>query len=72
MALPRRLVLYKQFSIAHHLRIASPDIVAADSYATSLFGLQPADLAYVVAATATELGRSNLQNLKIEQRSLGM
>ena len=32
--------------------IASPDIVAADSYAACLFGLKPEDLAYIVAGTA--------------------
>ncbi len=51
--------------------IASPDVVAADSYAASLFGLKPAGLAYIVAGTAMGLGRSDLENLKIEQISLG-
>jgi uncharacterized protein (DUF362 family) len=51
--------------------IASPDVVAADSYATSLFGLKPEDLAYIVAGTAMGLGRSDLQNMKIEEISLG-
>jgi uncharacterized protein (DUF362 family) len=51
--------------------IVSPDIVAADSYAASLFGLKPEDLAYIVAAPGMGLGRSDLQNLKIEQISLG-
>lgn len=51
--------------------IASPDIVAADSYAASLFELKPEDLAYVLAATAVGLGRSDLQNMRIEQISLG-
>lgn len=47
--------------------IASPDIVAADSYAATLFGLQPDDLAYIRAGTAMGLGRSDLDNLKIEE-----
>ncbi len=47
--------------------IASPDIVAADSFATGLFGMKPEDLAYIVAATAMGLGRSDLENLRIEQ-----
>ena len=51
--------------------IASPDIVAADSYATSLFGLQPSDIAYIRAATDMGLGRSDLQNLKIEEIAVG-
>jgi len=47
--------------------IVSPDIVAADSYATTLFGLRPEDIAHIPAATAMGLGRSDLQNLKIEE-----
>jgi uncharacterized protein (DUF362 family) len=47
--------------------IASPDIVAADSYAATLFGLKPDDLAYVRAGTAMGLGRSDLKNLVIEE-----
>jgi len=47
--------------------IASPDIVAADSYAATLFGLQPDDLGYITAGAAMGLGRSDLQNLKIEE-----
>ena len=49
--------------------IVSPDIVAADSYAATLFDLRPEDLAYIPAATAMGLGRSDLQNLKIEEIS---
>jgi uncharacterized protein (DUF362 family) len=51
--------------------IASPDIVAADSFAATLFGLQPDDLSYVRAATAMGLGRSDLDSLKIEEISIG-
>jgi uncharacterized protein (DUF362 family) len=47
--------------------IVSPDIVAADSYATTLFDLRPDDIAYIPAAAAMGLGRSDLQNLKIEE-----
>jgi uncharacterized protein (DUF362 family) len=50
--------------------IASPDIVAADSYATSLFGLQPNDIEYIQYAAQMGLGRSNLSDLKIEEISL--
>ena len=49
--------------------IVSPDIVAADSYAATLFDLRPEDLAYIPAATAMGLGRSDLHNLKIEEIS---
>jgi uncharacterized protein (DUF362 family) len=51
--------------------IASPDIVAADSFAATLFGLQPNDLSYVRAATDMGLGRSDLDNLKIEEIAVG-
>ncbi len=47
--------------------IVSPDIVAADSYAATLFGLSPEDLDYIMAGTAMGLGRSDLRNLKIEE-----
>ncbi len=50
--------------------IASTDIVAADSYATSLFGMTPADIRYIGAAAALGVGRSDLENLKIEEVSL--
>jgi uncharacterized protein (DUF362 family) len=51
--------------------IASADIVAADSYATTLFGKQPEDIAYIKAATAMGLGRSDLTNLRIQELSVG-
>jgi uncharacterized protein (DUF362 family) len=47
--------------------IASPDIVAADSYATGLFGLRPDDIAYISAAAAMGLGRNDLKDLRIEE-----
>lgn len=47
--------------------IVSPDIVAADSYATGLFGLKPEDVGYIPAAVALGLGRSDLDNLRIEE-----
>jgi len=51
--------------------IVSPDIVAADSYATTLFGLRPDDIEYIRAATQMGLGNSNLNNLKIEEITVG-
>jgi uncharacterized protein (DUF362 family) len=51
--------------------IASADIVAADSYATTLFGKQPEDIPYIKAAAAMGLGRSDLANLRIEELSIG-
>lgn len=51
--------------------IASPDIIAADSYAATLFGLKPDQLAYIQAGVNMGLGRSDLENLVIEEISIG-
>ena len=50
--------------------IVSPDIVAADSFATTLFGLQPTDIAYISAGSAMGLGRIDIQNLNIKEISV--
>jgi len=47
--------------------IASHDIVAADSYATGLFGLTGADIRYIASAAERGLGRMDLSGLKIEE-----
>jgi uncharacterized protein (DUF362 family) len=51
--------------------VVSPDIVSADSYAATLFGLKPDDLAYLRAGAQMGLGRSDLENLKIEEINVG-
>ena len=51
--------------------VASPDIVAADSYAATLFGMQPEELMYITAGVASGLGRSDLKNLRIEEINVG-
>lgn len=51
--------------------IASPDLVAADSYAATLFGLKPDKLAYVNAGAAMGLGSSDLDALRIEEITVG-
>ncbi len=51
--------------------IVSPDIVAADSYASTLFGLTPSDLSYVVAGTLSGLGRMDLDQMEILEVSAG-
>ncbi|MEN4042425.1 MAG: DUF362 domain-containing protein [Anaerolineaceae bacterium] len=51
--------------------IASADIVAADAYGATLFGMQPEDLSYVEAGARSGLGRSDLANLKIEEIAVG-
>lgn len=45
--------------------IASRDIVAADAFATTLFGLKPADIAVTVAAYKRGLGEMNLNKIKV-------
>jgi uncharacterized protein (DUF362 family) len=50
--------------------IVSPDIVAADSYAATLFDTQPMDLSYIQAGVQAGLGRSDLENLHIEEIDL--
>ncbi|MBU5638562.1 DUF362 domain-containing protein [Geomonas sp. Red69] len=45
--------------------IASTDIVAADAYATTLFGLKPADIAVTRSAYQRGLGEMNLDRMRI-------
>lgn len=45
--------------------IASADIVAADAYATTLFGLKPADIPVTVAAYKRGLGEMELSRIKV-------
>ncbi|MBI9052094.1 MAG: DUF362 domain-containing protein [Anaerolineaceae bacterium] len=47
--------------------IFSPDIVAADSYATRLFNMTPADVPYILSAENRGLGKADLSGLKIEE-----
>jgi uncharacterized protein (DUF362 family) len=47
--------------------IASADWVAADAYATSLFGVKPADIGYIKAGAAMNLGTMDLSAIKIEE-----
>jgi uncharacterized protein (DUF362 family) len=47
--------------------IASHDIVAADAYAATLFGLTGQDIAYVKAAAAMGLGTLDLGSVKIAE-----
>ena len=45
--------------------IASTDIVAADAYATGLFGLKPEDIPVTVRAHKRGLGEINLEKVKV-------
>jgi uncharacterized protein (DUF362 family) len=47
--------------------IASHDIVAADAYAASLFGLAGADIPYVKAAAEMGLGTLDLSSIKVQE-----
>jgi len=47
--------------------IASHDIVAADAYAATLFGLTGADIGYVKAAAEMGLGTMELEGIKVEE-----
>jgi uncharacterized protein (DUF362 family) len=47
--------------------IASHDIVAADAYAATLFGLAGADISYVKAAAEMGLGTLDLNSIEIEE-----
>ena len=51
--------------------IASPDIVAADSYASTLFGHQPSQFGYINRGVEMGLGVKDLSQLRIEEISLG-
>jgi uncharacterized protein (DUF362 family) len=45
--------------------IASTDIVAADAFATTLFGMKPTDIPVTVAAFKRGLGEMNLDKIKV-------
>ena len=45
--------------------IASPDMVAADAYATTLFGLKPEDVSTIVAAAQRGLGVMDLKQVRM-------
>ena len=47
--------------------IVSPDFVAADSYAATLFGYQPEEIAYIKSAAAMQLGRSDLKQVRVAE-----
>jgi uncharacterized protein (DUF362 family) len=47
--------------------IASTDVVAADSYAATLFGLQGKEIGYIEAGAAMGLGQMDLSKIKIEE-----
>jgi len=51
--------------------IASRDIVVADAYATTLFGLTGADIGYIQASADMGIGTMDLNSINIEELSLG-
>ncbi|MBI9047121.1 MAG: DUF362 domain-containing protein [Anaerolineaceae bacterium] len=50
--------------------VASHDIVAADAYAATLFGLQGSDIGYIQAAANMGLGSMDLDSIKLEEYTL--
>jgi uncharacterized protein (DUF362 family) len=50
--------------------IASHDIVAADAYATTLFGLKADAISYVKNGAARGLGTADLKSIKVEEISV--
>jgi uncharacterized protein (DUF362 family) len=50
--------------------IAGTDVVAADSYAATLFGMKPNSIGYIKIGAAMGLGRSDLENLTIQEISV--
>ena len=51
--------------------IASTDIIAADTYAATLFGLEPKDLTFIKKGFQMGLGNKHLDQMKIEEISFG-
>jgi uncharacterized protein (DUF362 family) len=51
--------------------IASRDIVAVDSYATTLFGLTAIDIGYIQASAELGLGTMDLNSINIQEINLG-
>lgn len=47
--------------------IASADVVAADAYAATLFGMQPAEIDYIQLGAEMGLGTMDLRAIKIEE-----
>ena len=47
--------------------IASHDVVAADTYATSLFGLQASNIPAIVAGEKLGLGTTDLRSIQVEE-----
>lgn len=51
--------------------IAGADTVAADSYATTLFGMKPEDVPYIITAANMGLGSSDPGKMNIKEITLG-
>jgi uncharacterized protein (DUF362 family) len=50
--------------------LLSTDIVAIDTAATKLFGIEPADVRYIQLAAEQKVGRMDLENLRIKRMSV--
>lgn len=51
--------------------IASPDIIAADSYAATMFGIEPEKLGFIKKGVQMGLGIKNLDKINIKEINLG-
>ncbi len=51
--------------------VISQDIVAIDSYGAGFFNLKPFQLPFIKAGAAMNIGRSDLENLRIQEINLG-
>jgi uncharacterized protein (DUF362 family) len=47
--------------------IASADVVAADTYAATLFNLRPADVTHIYLGAEMGIGKTDLKAIKIEE-----
>ena len=56
--------------VALKAQLISTDIVAVDSAAAKLFGLEPKDIHYIKIAAEKKVGRMDLENLNIKRISL--
>ncbi len=56
--------------VALKTQLVTTDVVAADTAAAKLFGVDPDDIGYIKIAAARKLGRQDLENLNIKRIAL--
>jgi uncharacterized protein (DUF362 family) len=50
--------------------LISTDLVAIDTAATKLFGINPSDVRYIQLAADQKVGRMDLENLRIKRMTV--